>query len=129
MRVGHAVTKVRDAVQSSLSMSRDAAGLSALIETLEAASLLAESIHVDQSSLIANMNLVEIARVQASARLSLAAAQTALARKESRGSHHRSDFTESSEEHLHHYTVNQKGEVNTLALRKSKSGNWILPPQ
>jgi hypothetical protein len=25
--------------------------------------------------------------------------------------------------------VNQKGEVNTLALRKSKSGNWILPPQ
>ena len=129
VRVGHAVTKVRDAVQSSLGMNRDADGLTSLIETLEAASLLAESIHVDQSSLIANMNLVEIARVQASARLSLAAAQSALARKESRGSHHRSDFSESSEDHLHHYTVNQKGEVNTLALRKSKSGNWILPPQ
>jgi succinate dehydrogenase/fumarate reductase flavoprotein subunit len=96
---------------------------------LEAASVLAESIHVDQSSLIANMNLVEIARVQASARLSLAAAQSALARTETRGSHHRSDFTEFNEEHLHHYAVNQMGEVSTLALRKSKSGNWILTPQ
>ncbi len=129
VRVGHVATKVRDAVQSSLGMSRDADGLTSLIETLEAASVLAESIHVDQSSLIANMNLVEIARVQASARLSLAAAQSALARKETRGSHHRSDFTEFNEEHLHHYAVNQMGEVSTLALRKSKSGNWILTPQ
>lgn len=129
VRVGHAVTKVRDAVQASLGMTRDSHGLSDLIETLEAASVLAESIHVDQESLIANMNLVEIARVQASARLARVSAQAALAREESRGSHHRSDFSESDEHHLHHYTVNQLGEVSTLALRKSKSGNWILPPQ
>ena len=76
-----------------------------------------------------DQNFIEIARVQASARLALVSAQSALAREESRGCHHRSDFTESSEEHLHHYTVNQIGEVNTLALRKSKTGNWILPPQ
>ena len=57
------------------------------------------------------------------------AAKSALAREESRGAHRRTDFPESNEEHLHHYTVDQKGAVKTLALRKSKSGNWILPPQ
>ena len=62
------------------------------IEELESAGILAESIHVDQSSLIANMNLVEIARVQASARLARASAQAALARQESRGCHRRSDL-------------------------------------
>ena len=129
VRVGHVVSKVRDIVQNALGANRNAASLESAIEELESAGILAESIHVDQSSLIANMNLVEIARVQASARLARASAQAALARQESRGCHHRSDFIDSSEEHLHHYTVNQKGEVKTLALRKSKTGNWILPPQ
>ena len=129
VRVGHAVSKVRDAVQSALGFSRNAAGLESAIKSLESASILAESIHIDQSSLIANSNLVEIARVQASARLTLATAQAALARKESRGCHHRTDFTDSNGEYLTHYTVNQMGEVNTVALRKSKTGNWILPPQ
>jgi len=129
VRVGNVVSKVRDAVQNALGFNRNAAGLESAIESLESASILAESIHVDQSSLIANTNLVEIARVQASARLARASAQAALARNESRGCHHRSDFTDSNDEHLHHYTVNQKGEVKTLALRKSKTGNWILPPQ
>ena len=129
VRVGHVVSKVRDTVQNALGYNRNAASLESALEELESAGILAESIHVDQSSLIANMNLVEIARVQASARLARASVQAALARQESRGCHHRSDFIDSSEEHLHHYTVNQKGEVKTLALRKSKTGNWILPPQ
>lgn len=129
VRIGHVVTKVREAVQSGLGYNRSAGELESAITSLEAAGVLAESIHVDQASLIANTNIVEIARVQASARLALVSAQSALAREESRGCHHRSDFIESSEEHLHHYTVNQIGEVNTLALRKSKTGNWILPPQ
>ena len=129
VRIGHVVTKVREAVQNALGYSRSASELHSAVESLEAAGVLAESIHVDQASLIANTNIVEIARVQASARLALASAQSALAREESRGCHHRSDFTESSKDHLHHYTVNQVGEVNTLALRKGKTGNWILPPQ
>ena len=129
VRVGHVVSKVRDTVQSALGFSRNAAGLESAIESLESASILAESIHADQSSLIANTNLVEIARAQASVRLTLATAQAALARNESRGCHHRDDFTDSNEQHLVHYTVNQLGDVKTLALRKSKTGNWILPPQ
>jgi succinate dehydrogenase/fumarate reductase flavoprotein subunit len=129
VRVGHVVSKVRDTVQNALGFSRNAAGLESAIESLESASILAESIHADQSSLIANTNLVEIARAQASVRLILATAQAALARNESRGCHHRDDFTDSNEQHLVHYTVNQLGDVKTLALRKSKTGNWILPPQ
>ena len=129
VRVGHVVSKVRDSSLSALGHHRNAAGLNSLIESLDAASLLAESIYLDQTSLIANTNLVEIARVQASARLALVAAKSALAREESRCAHRRTDFPESNEEHLHHYTVDQKGAVKTLALRKSKSGNWILPPQ
>ncbi len=129
VRVGHVVSKIRDVVQSALGFDRTAAGLESAIESLESASILAESIHVDQSSLIANTNLVEIARAQASARLTLATAQAALARNESRGCHHRNDFTDSNEDHLTHYTVDQMGDVKTLALRKSKTGNWILPPQ
>ena len=100
-----------------------------MIESLDAASLLAESIYLDQNSLLANSNLVEIARVQASARLALVAAKSALAREESRGAHHRTDFPDANEELLHHYTIDQKGAVSTLALRKSKSGNWLLSPQ
>jgi len=129
VRVGHVVSKIRDTVQSSLGFSRNAAGLQSAIDSLESASILAESIHADQSSLIANTNIVEIARAQASARLTLAAAQAGLARNESRGCHHRNDFLDSNEDHLTHYTVNQTGDVKTLALRKSKTGNWILPPQ
>ena len=129
VRVGHVVSKIRDTVQSSLGFSRNAAGLQSAIDSLESASILAESIHADQSSLIANTNIVEIARAQASARLTLAAAQAGLARNESRGCHHRNDFLDSNEDHLTHYTVNQMGDVKTLALRKSKTGNWILPPQ
>ena len=129
VRVGHVVSKIRDTVQSSLGFSRNAAGLQSAIDSLESASILAESIHADQSSLIANTNIVEIARSQASARLTLAAAQAGLARNESRGCHHRNDFLDSNDDHLTHYTVNQTGDVKTLALRKSKTGNWILPPQ
>ena len=129
VRVGHVVSKIRDTVRSALGFSRNAAGLESAIESLESAEILAESIHADQSSLIANTNIVEIARAQASARLTLASAHAALARSESRGCHHRNDFAEPNEEHLTHYTVNQTGDVKTLALRKSKTGNWILPPQ
>ena len=129
VRVGHVVSKIRDTVQSALGFNRTAAGLESAIESLESAGILAESIHADQSSLIANTNIVEIARAQASARLTLASTQAALARSESRGCHHRDDFAESNDEHLTHYTVNQTGDVKTLALRKSKTGNWILPPQ
>jgi succinate dehydrogenase/fumarate reductase flavoprotein subunit len=129
IRVGSVATKLRDASRQALVGERDAASLSHSIEDLEALSVTAESIHLDQHSLIANTNLVEISRIQAGIRLVLAATQSALAREESRGSHQRSDYPEQSEDMLHHTTVNQTGTTSTLGLRKGSTGNWVLPPQ
>jgi succinate dehydrogenase/fumarate reductase flavoprotein subunit len=129
VRVGAVATKLRDAANNALIGARNAASLSNSIESLEALSIMAESIHLDQPSLIANTNLVEISRIQAGIRLTLAAAQSALSRNESRGNHIRSDFPDEDKELLHHITVNQSGDINTLGLRKGPAGNWVLPPQ
>jgi succinate dehydrogenase/fumarate reductase flavoprotein subunit len=129
VRVGAVATKLKDAASNALTGPRDAQSLANSIESLEALSLMAESIHLDQSSLIANTNLVEILRIQAGIRLTIAAAQSALAREESRGHHHRSDFPEQDESFLHHTTVDQTGATSTIGLRKGAAGNWVLPPQ
>ena len=129
VRVGAVATKLKDAASNALIGPRDAQSLANSIESLEALSLMAESIHLDQPSLIANTNLVEILRIQAGIRLTIAAAQSALAREESRGHHHRSDFPEQDESFLHHTTVDQTGATSTIGLRKGAAGNWVLPPQ
>ncbi|MFL2949335.1 MAG: FAD-binding protein [Candidatus Poseidoniaceae archaeon] len=129
VRVGAVATKLRDAASSALLGPRNANSLANDIATLESLSVMAESIHLDQSSLIANTNLVEIIRVQSGIRLVTAAAQSALAREETRGPHERSDFPEQDENFLHHTTVDQTGATSTLGLRKGTTGNWVLPPQ
>lgn len=129
VRVGSVVTKLREAAKEALLGKRNAQSLTSSIESLDALSIMAETLHLDQSSLIANTNLVEISRVQAGIRLALAAAQSALAREESRGMHTRSDFPEQDEAFLHHTLVDQTGSTSSLGLRKGSTGNWVLPPQ
>ena len=129
IRVGSVATKLRDAARNALIGARDATSLANSIESLEALSVTAESIHLDQHSLIANTNMIEITRIQSGIRLTLAAAQSALSREETRGSHQRTDFPEQSEELLHHTTVDQTGATSTLGLRKGTAGNWVLTPQ
>ena len=129
IRVGSVATKLRDAARNALMGARDATSLANSIESLEALSVTAESIHLDQHSLIANTNMIEITRIQSGIRLTLAAAQSALSREETRGSHQRTDFPEQSEELLHHTTVDQTGATSTLGLRKGTAGNWVLAPQ
>ena len=129
IRAGNASGMLRNAATAALLGSRDASSLQSGIEELSKASELAASLYVDQSSLIASTNLLENARIQAGARLSLVAAQSALAREESRGLHMRSDFPEASEDLIHHITVDGEGQVSTLAVRKGESGNWVLAPQ
>ncbi len=129
IRVGSVATKLRDAARNALMGARDATSLANSIESLEALSVTAESIHLDQHSLIANTNMIEITRIQSGIRLTLAAAQSALSREETRGSHQRTDFPEQSEELLHHTTVDQTGATSTLGLRKGTAGNWVLTPQ
>ena len=129
VRIGAVATKLQEAATDAMLGSRNAASLTNSIETLESLGVMAESIHLDQDTLIANTNLVEISRIQSGIRLTLAAAQSALVREESRGSHVRSDFPEQDEAFLHHTTVDQTGSTSTLGLRKGSTGNWVLPPQ
>jgi succinate dehydrogenase/fumarate reductase flavoprotein subunit len=129
IRVGSVATKLREAARNALMGGRDATSLGNSIESLEALSVTAESIHLDQHSLIANTNMIEISRIQSGIRLTLAAAQSALSREETRGSHQRTDFPEQNEDLLHHTTVDQTGATSTLGLRKGTAGNWVLAPQ
>lgn len=97
-------------------------------EMLEQLSIKGEQLYCDQTSLIANQNLLEIFRAQAAIRMAQAYVQSASLRTESRGLHQRSDFTEADSEQLHHNLVFSDGTQATLALRKGPSGNWILSP-
>ena len=103
--------------------------LSGLLQELEQAELSAESIHIDQQSLIANTNFAGLLRIQAGIRLLTASVRASLARNESRGVHQRSDFLEENSELLHHITVDNDANIGTLAVRKGQKDNWILTPQ
>jgi succinate dehydrogenase/fumarate reductase flavoprotein subunit len=107
----------------------DEASLTGLLTKLETVGHAAESLHLDQTSLIANTNLLEILRTQAAVRLVMASVQSGLARKESRGSFVREDHPESDENFLHHFTVDKNGTIATLALKKGSGGHWVLAPQ
>jgi succinate dehydrogenase/fumarate reductase flavoprotein subunit len=100
-----------------------------LLTKLEGISHAAESLHLDQHSLVANTNLLEILRTQAAVRMVTASLQSGLARAESRGSFVREDYPESDEAFLHHNTVDHEGTLGTLALKKGAGGHWVLPPQ
>ena len=93
---------------------------------LEQLSVQGEQLYCDQTSLIANQNLLEILRTQSAIRMVSAYVQSALQRTESRGLHQRSDFPQSDDEQLHHNLIFNDGPCTTLALRKGPSGNWIL---
>ena len=95
---------------------------------LEQLSIKAEQLYCDQTSLIANQNLLEILRTQAAIRMAQAYVKSASLRTESRGLHQRSDYPESNDEQLHHNLIFSNGTHGTLALRKGPSGNWILAP-
>jgi succinate dehydrogenase/fumarate reductase flavoprotein subunit len=96
---------------------------------LEQISISAESLHVDQKSLIANTNILEVLRAQAAVRMATASVQSGLAREESRGVFQRADFPESNADFLHHITVDREGTVGSLAIKKGAGGHWVLSPQ
>ncbi|MBL6733544.1 MAG: FAD-binding protein [Candidatus Poseidonia sp.] len=126
-RCGTVLSSLRTALASTTVFNE--ASMNGLLTKLEAIGHAAESLHLDQSSLIANTNLLEILRTQAAVRMVTASVQSGLARKESRGSFSRDDYPDADEAYLHHFTVNKAGEVDTLALKKGTGGHWVLAPQ
>ncbi len=121
------MTNLQTALASTTTFSE--ASMEALLTKLEGVSLTAESLHLDQHSLIANTNLLEILRTQAAVRMVTASLQSGLARQESRGSFVREDYPESNDDFLHHSTVDLNGKIDKLAVKKGAGGHWVLPPQ
>lgn len=129
VRIGLVSSKLRDIALKYVNTDNDSETYGQLIESLEELKILADSIHLDQQSLIANTNLLSMSQTQAGIRLLMCAVRASLARNESRGLHQRNDFQEQDADLLHHITVDSDGQIGTLALRKSETGNWILTPQ
>ena len=128
-RVGALDSKLLGIATKYSAGSNNADELSSFIQELEQAEILAEAIHLDQKSLIANTNYVALLRIHAGIRLLTASIKSSLARNESRGVHRRSDFLEEDPELIHHITVDNNANIGTLAVRKGQKDNWILTPQ
>ena len=127
LRVGNILSAIGSHLASTKEL--DDASLNALKENLESVSVQAETLHLDQTSLVMNINLMEVLNVQAALRLLLASTMSSRAREESRGQFVRTDFPSSSHDFLYHITVDLAGTIGKLALKKGSGGHWILPPQ
>ena len=127
VRCGTIMANLQAALAATSSLSADS--MNKLQAKLEQISISAESLYVDQKSLIANTNLLEILRAQAAVRMVTASVQSGLAREESRGAFQRADFPEPNDDFLHHITVDREGTVGSLAIKKGAGGHWVLPPQ
>ena len=127
-RLKPVVQRLSEILTTTQTPAVDANVLSNAAESLNLLSIRGEQLHCDETSLVANQNLLETLRAQAAIRLGLASVRSSELRTESRGLHQRSDFSEEDSEQLHHNLVYNDGSTGTLALRKGPSGNWILNP-
>ena len=127
VRCGTVMANLQAALAGTSAFTADS--MNALLAKLEQIGITAESLHLDQQSLIANTNLLEVLRTQAAVRMVTASVQSGLAREETRGSFAREDFPESNNDFLHHITVDREGSTGTLAIKKGAGGHWVLPPQ
>ena len=128
-RSGPLFAKLVEIMTSHVGIVRDADGLTTALDELNALETSAEKLHLDDSSLLFNSNLLEALRLKAGIRLSKATVLSALSRTESRGVHQRSDFGETDSEQMHHTLVGIDGNISTLAIRKGGSGSWVLSPE
>lgn len=127
-RLNPVITRLKEILTAVQTPATIATDYENAVESLEQLSVQSEQLYCDQTSLIANQNLLEILRTQAAIRMAQAHVQSASLRTESRGLHQRSDFSETDQEQLHHNLIFFDGTHSTLALRKGPSGNWILSP-
>ena len=87
VRIGLVSSKLREIGLKYVNTDNDSETYGQLIESLEELIILADSIHLDQQSLIANTNLLSMSQTQAGIRLLMCAVRASLARNESRGLH------------------------------------------
>ncbi|MDA0877714.1 MAG: FAD-binding protein [archaeon] len=128
VRAGLVGNDVAALMRSTLETGCTAESLTSALESLDGFDLLAESLHLDDTSLIANANLVDVVGLQAGLQVAKAVLRSALARTESRGVHQRHDHATDDADQLHHTLVSADGTTGRLALRKGASGHWVLSP-
>lgn len=128
-RIGSIDSTLLDVATKFTSSPNSAEELAKYLEELSKTTELAQSIHLDQTSLIANTNFVAKTRIQAGIRLLTCSIRASMARNESRGVHNRADFKDENPELIHHITVDNEGNIGTLAVRKGQKDNWVLAPQ
>jgi succinate dehydrogenase/fumarate reductase flavoprotein subunit len=128
VRAGLVGNDVAALMRSALEAGCTAESLNSALDTLEGLEVLAESLHLDDTSLVANANIVDVVALQAGVQQAKAVLRSALARTESRGVHVRHDHADADANQLHHTLVSADGTVGRLALRKGASGHWVLSP-
>ena len=128
LRSGSIASDLTRVMGSSMGFEREENNLSAGLEKLLELSENANQIYCDDQSRLYNDNLRQILYLKATIRLSIAATRSALARKESRGSHQRSDYPQTDSDQLHHTLVDKDGNIDSLAIRKGPSGSWLIAP-
>ena len=103
-RLNPVLTRLREILASLQTPASVAADYENASELLELLSVKGEQLYCDQTSLIANQNLLEILRTQAAIRMAQAYVRSASLRTESRGLHQRSDYPESDDDMSVSYT-------------------------
>ena len=124
VRCGTVMSSLHSALASTSTFSAESmANLQAKIEQLN---ITAESLHLDQHSLIANTNLLEVLRTQAAVRMVLASVQSGLVREESRGSFTCEDFQETNDDFLHHITIDREATPEPWPSRKEPAATGFF---
>lgn len=128
VRTGLVGGEVAGLMRATLDDGCTSESLEAAMTALDALEVASEALHLDDTSLVANTNLVDVLELQAGVRQARAILLSAMSRTESRGSHVRHDHAEADPEQLHHTLVSADGTTGRLALRKGASGHWVLSP-
>lgn len=128
VRTGAVTAAVSALVRTTFDGGTSADELTSAMEALEALSVSAEALHLDDTSLVANANLEAVLAAQHGVQQARAMVQSAMARTESRGVHVRHDHPETDAAQMHHTLVSADGTTDTLAVRKGVSGHWVLAP-
>ena len=117
--------ELREAMDKSVGVYRDAAGMAEGLKKVEALKKRFAGISVADKSGIYNTNLVNVLEIENLLDLAEAVITAALARQESRGAHARTDFTTRDDDNwLKHTLVSYTQEGPVLSYKPVTITNW-----
>ena len=129
-RIGSIRFALQTELSTTMSLNREGGALQTSLDNLAQLSAKAAEASLDDRSLLMNTNLLEALRLESACKLAHMAVSSALNRTESRGGHSRADHPERDDENwMKHSLVSSSGDFDTLPLRMSSSGTWILAPE